>query len=364
MKKRSKLLAMLLSTAVAVSSLTGISVFAADKTGEEETRTVVDATGAEVEVPAHPKRIALPAMVLPNMVYALQGNAENIVSIPPAAYSGWEMSILKDLAPELEDVDTTMVNDDFSVNVEALADADVDLVLNWDSETDQAEQLKALGIPCVLVSSAKDMDGLKNLVTMLGDALNCEDRAKQVTDWYDETMDYFNSKADEVAALSEDEMPRVLHFQNVHEMTCYTGGINTYITTLEGGQNFTLPEDITEPSMETILEYDPEIIFISNFDDVTPEDFYENKLEGQDWSNVSAVKNHKVYKVPCGLYRWAPPNTFEKPLYMKWTASIVQPEIFSDYDIRTEISDFYKDYYGYELSDEQLDSLLRLDLNK
>lgn len=270
MKKRSKFLAMLLSTAVAVSSLTGISVFAADKTGEEETRTVVDATGAEVEVPAHPKRIAVPAMVLPNIVYALQGNAENIVSIPPAAYSGWEMSILKDLAPELEDVDTTMVNDDFSVNVEALADADIDLVLNWDSETDQAEQLKALGIPCVLVSSAKDMDGLKNLVTMLGDALNCEDRAKQATDWYDETMDYFDSKADEVAALSEDEMPRVLHFQRVHEMTCFTGGINTYITTLEGGQNFTLPEDITEPSMESILEYDPEIIFISNFDDVTP----------------------------------------------------------------------------------------------
>ena len=60
MKKRSKFLAMLLSTAVAVSSLTGISVFAADKTsGEEETRTVVYATGAEVEVPAHPKRIAV-----------------------------------------------------------------------------------------------------------------------------------------------------------------------------------------------------------------------------------------------------------------------------------------------------------------
>ena len=49
---------------------------------------------------------------------------------------------------------------------------------------------------------------------------------------------------------------------------------------------------------------------------------------------------------------------------MKWTASIVQPEISLIIDIRTEISDFYKDYYGYELSDEQLDSLLRLDLNK
>ena len=124
MKKRSKFLAALLSAAVAVSSFTGISVFAAEET-TEETRTVVDATGAEIEVPVHPEKIAIAAMVLPNMVYALQGDAENIVSIPPAAYSGWEMSILKDLAPELEDVDTTMVNDDFTVNVEALADADV-----------------------------------------------------------------------------------------------------------------------------------------------------------------------------------------------------------------------------------------------
>lgn len=363
MKKRTKFLAALLSAAMAVSSLTGISALASEA-GEEETRTVVDATGAEVEVPAHPEKIAISVMVLPNMVYALQGSADNIVSIPPAAYSGWEMSMLKDLAPELEDVDTTMVSDDGSANVEALAEAGVDLVLSFDSQTDMAEQLKALGIPCVLLSSAKNMDDLENLITMLGDALNCEDRAQQVISWYDETMDYFEGKADQVAALSEDEMPRVLHFLRVHEMTCFTGGMNPFITTLEGGQNFMLPEDVTEPTMETILAYDPEIIFLSNFDDVTPEDFYENRLEGQDWSNVSAVKNHRVYKVPCGLYRWAPPNTFEKPLYMKWTASIVQPDIFSDYDIRTEISDFYKDYYGYELSEEQMDRLLRVDLNE
>lgn len=330
----------------------------------EETRIIVDATGAEVEVPAHPQKIAVAAMVLPNIVYALQGTAENMVSIPPAAYSGWEMSILKDLAPELEGVDTTMVNDDFTVNVEALAAAGVDLVLNWDSQTDQAEQLKALGIPVVLVSSAKSLEDLKSLISILGDALNCTDRTQKVLDWYDETLAYFDSKADQISALSEDKMPRVLHFQNVNQMTCYTGGMNVNITALEGGQSFTLPADVTEPTMELILDYDPEIIFISNFDDVTPDDFYNNKLEGQDWSNVSAVKNHQVYKVPCGLYRWAPPNTFEKPLYMLWTASIVQPEIFNDYDIRTEIREFYADYFGYELTDAQLDTILRSDLNK
>ena len=38
------------------------------------------------------------------------------------------------------------------------------------------------------------------------------------------------------------------------------------------------------------------------------------------------------------LYRWAPPNSFEKPLYMKWTATIVQPKLFSDIDIRKELA--------------------------
>ena len=334
------------------------------KAKDEATRMVTDATGRQVEVPVHPRRIAVAAMVLPNMVYALQGTADNIVSMPPASYSGWEMSTLKYLAPELENVDTTMVNDDFSVNVEALAAADVDLVLNWDTQTDQAEQLEAVGIPCFLVTSAKDMDSLKSLVTMLGDVLNCQDKAKQATSWYDETMSYFNSKSDQVSALTEDQKPRGLHFQNVNQMTCYTKGINPGITDLEGGQNFTLPEEVTEVTMERILAFDPEIIFISNFDDVTPQDFYENKLEGQDWSQVSAVKNHKVYKVPCGLYRWAPPNAFEKPLYMYWTAQIVQPEIFNDYNISDTIRSFYSDFYGYDLSDEELSALLREDMNR
>ena len=42
MKKRSKFLAVMLTAAVAASSFIGFSVFAAE---EEETRTIVDATG-------------------------------------------------------------------------------------------------------------------------------------------------------------------------------------------------------------------------------------------------------------------------------------------------------------------------------
>ena len=55
--------------------------------------------------------------------------------------------------------------------------------------------------------------------------------------------------------------------------------------------------------------------------------------------------------------------TFEKPLYMLWTAQIVQPEIFNDYDMRTEITDFYKEFYNYDLTEEQLDEILRVEVN-
>ena len=48
---------------------------------EGGTRTIVDAAGREVRVPDRPQRIAIGTTVLPNMVYALQGHARNIVAI-------------------------------------------------------------------------------------------------------------------------------------------------------------------------------------------------------------------------------------------------------------------------------------------
>ena len=34
------------------------------------------------------------------------------------------------------------------------------------------------------------------------------------------------------------------------------------------------------------------------------EDFYNNTIEGQDWSQVSAVKNGKVFKEALGVFHW------------------------------------------------------------
>ena len=333
-------------------------------TPASSTHVVVDALGREVEVPNDPQRIALCATVMPNIVYALQGHMNNVYAMDDSAYTGWKISMMRFLAPEVEGVDTVMIPGDYTINIESAAAADIDLVLTWDSVGEMAEQLEAVGIPCVFCTSATNLASLEELIRLLGETLNCQDRAAEALQWYADTEAYFASRSDEIAALSEEDKPRVLNFQRVEKMTVYGKGMNPYITDLVGGVSYRLPAEVSSPTMEDIIAFDPEIIFLSNFDDITPEDLYENRIDGQEWSGVSAVINHRVYKVPSGLYRWAAPMTFEKPFYMRWMASIVQPEIFSDIDIRAELRQFYHDFYQYDLTEEQLDEIFRVEVNQ
>lgn len=330
----------------------------------QEMRTVVDATGEEIQVPAHPQAMVILAPVFPNMIYALQGHLDNVIAIPKSAYTGWESSLMRELYPELEGVNTTIASGS-GTNMEELAAAKPDLVLCWATATDTISQLKDLGIPVAAFNSAKDLDSLKSLVTMLGDVLNCQEKTEKMMIWYDEVEAYISGKADQVSALSDEQKPRVLTFSTLDDLSVYASGVNAWMVENVGGQNIVLTGESAErsaPTMEEVLVYDPEIILLSNWDDSTPEDLYENRIEGQDWSNVSAVKNHRVYKVPIGLYRWTPPNTIEKPLYYLYLASVIQPEIFEGIDMRQEISDFISEYLDVALTEEQLDFVLHADL--
>ena len=366
MKKR--WMAGLLGIAMAFTSLTAaVPAFAETAAAEEAgTHLYVDANGREVEVPDKVERLAIVQMVLPVMVYALQGNTDNFVAIPPASHTGWEGSMLETLAPSMGDVDIEVINNDREINMEALMNYNPDLVISFTGVEDQASQLEAMGIPVVLLNSPSDLATLEDLIGQLGEVLNCQERADELLAWYSEKEAYVDSKKEAIDALSDEEKPRVLNFQNVNDFKIYPTGVNASIVERCGGQNIVLTGDAAEvssPSMEQIMEFDPEIIFISNFDDVTPDDFYNNAFEGQDWSNISAVQNHRVYKVPLGLYRWAPPNTVEKPLYMLWIASKLQPEIFSDLDLEQEVRDFYQTYLNYELSDEEYQKIMKTDVN-
>ena len=109
--------------------------------------------------------------------------------------------------------------------------------------------------------------------------------------------------------------------------------------------------------MEQMLLWNPDIIYIGNHSDLMPSDLLENKQDGRDWSVINAVKNHQVYKIPIGAYRWDPAGV-ETPLMVKWAAKIQYPDIFANMDMKEEVKEFFELVYQYELTDEQVSEIL------
>ena len=56
-----------------------------------------------------------------------------------------------------------------------------------------------------------------------------------------------------------------------------------------------------EVSLETVNLWNPDIIII---DDGMPDDLYNNP----QWANINAVKNHRVYRMPTGIFIWSRPT--------------------------------------------------------
>lgn len=80
-----------------------------------------------------------------------------------------------------------------------------------------------------------------------------------------------------------------------------------------------------------------------------------------DWSQISAVKNHRAYnrayKIPLGVYAWSPANA-ERALLLKWAAKRNLPEKFKDIDMSELVADFYKGFFEYDLSQTEIEKLL------
>ena len=68
------------------------------------------------------------------------------------------------------------------------------------------------------------------------------------------------------------------------------------------------------------------------------------------------MQNKKVYKEPLGTYRWLPPSG-DAPLMAKWMAQTLHPDLFT-YNMTEEIISYYKEFYQYDLTQEQAEGIL------
>lgn len=325
-------------------------------TKNEETRVIVDQLGREVELPVEIKRIVTLPIPLPSIIYAVDGTGERIVGMHPKSMTVVKDSTLNILAPELKKASTEFVESGFIVNIEELLKLEPDVVFQWAHQEKEIEKMENGGVTVIGVKYGTQ-DDLETWINMLGKLFGKENRAEEIIDYHRETTEFLTAR---LAGIKEDEKPRVFYLAGEEPGTAGRDTFNNYWMEITGAVNVAniISGWGNIVNMEQILGWNPEIIYIGNFCSLQPEDLFENRVEGQDWSNIDAVKNGRVYKIPIGGYRWDPPNV-ETPLMLKWLAQKQYPNIFNDYEMSNEIKSFYQKFHNYNIPDDIINEILK-----
>lgn len=325
------------------------------------TKIVTDHNGNEIEVPKEINRIAVCDIYpLPSVLAVFFDSAEKIVGIPKQSMSAAKSGLLGELYPEILNAEIGYI-DGTTVNVEELMKLKPDVAFYSADDAAMGETLAKAGIPALAVSASKweydAVETLDNWISLLSELFPENDRAATVREYSDKVAALVNERVADV-----EEKEKVFFLFQYSDSAVTTSGkhffgewwANAVGAVNVGGEMDTV--NSTAVSMEQIYVWNPDRILITNYNTAQPDDIYNNTVGNYDWSGVDAVKNGKVSKMPLGMYRSYTCGV-DTPVTLLWMAKTVYPELFEDIDITTEAQKYYKDVFGIELSEEQVNKI-------
>lgn len=324
-----------------------------------EGRTVVDHDGIEVDLPEQIDRIAVGNISpMASVLTLFLGSGESIVGMSPMSMSAAENGILGELFPELLDADTSFLQGS-NINVEKLLTLEPDLVLIQSGQSEVRTQLENAGLTVVAFGVGTFKYDIINTyeawIDLLSQIFPANDKMEEVTAYSKEVLELVQSR---VSDIPEAERKRALFLFQYDETQMIASGRNffgQYWCESAGAVN--VAQDIEAGqatiTMEQVYEWQPDVIFITNFTNTKPADLYANAVGSDDWSLVKAVQEQQVYKMPLGSFRTYSVSA-DMPVTLLWVAKTIYPDLFSDIDTDAEVKDFYQRIYGVTLTDEQV----------
>ena len=367
MKLLKSLLAAALTVTVAACSSTGSSASSASSIKEEvnvpETVTVTDHADRTVEVPTNPEKVAILGIYpLASMLSVYLNSAETIVAMEPASANAAKNSVLIDLYPEIGNITTDILSGE-DLNIEALVALEPEVVYYNAADKADLEKLENAGLTAVAFSPTKwkfdVIETYRQWIGLLDQIYPSSSKNAKLVDQY--STDIYNMIQETVAGVEQPQKILFLYQYDENAMiTSSSRFFGEWWAKSAGGVN--VASDVqaetanAKITMENVYEWNPDVIFITNFTKATPEDLYSNAIGTDDWSTVKAVQDHRVYKMPMGTYRTYTPSS-DTPMTLLWMAQAVYPELFADVDVRAEVKDYYSQLFGITLTDDQIDRM-------
>ena len=371
MKKHRQLLALLICLVMSVSLLTGYSETKAAteeqaQSGEQdatqetaETREITDMAGRKVTVPT--------AENIESVFSAGPVAAIFLYMVVPDKLLGWNY--------ELNDVEKSIILDKYqdlpnfgmgdAVNYEAVIAANPTIAINSgkinDTMVSDCDALsESLGIPVVAVDN--ELNNSAEAFRFMGELLGVEDHAEELAQYAEQVFTDINALSD----IPEEKKVSV-YFGN---------GEDSLETAPRGSQHAQILDAINavnvadlelgdgsrgQISAEQLLAWDPDVIVVNGEPkaDKSGNSAAEDILSNPDYASLKAVQDQKVYGTPNAPFSWvdrpAGPNRL---IGMRWFSALIYPE-YIKCDINEEIHKFFDLFYHVDLSDEQLENVLK-----
>lgn len=365
--KTLKLLVLMLVLAMSMTAFASCGGGSSEESSEEsaapETITVTDHADKQVEVPADIQKIAVCDIYpLPSVLAVFFDSADKIVGMPEASMTAAQNGLLGQLYPEILNADTGYY-DGQTVNLEELAKLEPDVVFYSASSTEIGDQLTNAGFAAVGISVNKwnynCIETLNNWISLLSQMFPDSDKVAIVEQKSNEMYDMVQER---VKDIPDEERANAFFLFQYSDTTLLTSGqqfFGQWWADAIGAKNVATElstDNSVAVNMEQVYEWNPDLIFMTNFNTYYPDDLYNNTVEGYDWSAVKAVQDKRVFKMPLGMYRSYTPGV-DCPVTLLWMAKTAYPEKFEDVDVIAEAKAYYKEVFGIELSDEQAQSI-------
>ena len=376
MKKHRQLLALFICLVMSVSLLTGYSETKAateeptqsaeqDATQETaETREITDMAGRKVTVPT--------AENIESVFSAGPVAAIFLYMVVPDKLLGWNY--------ELNDVEKSIILDKYqdlpnfgmgdAVNYEAVIAANPTIAINSgkinDAMVSDCDALsESLGIPVVAVDN--ELNNSAEAFRFMGELLGVEDHAEELAQYAEQVFTDINALSD----IPEEKKVSV-YFGNGEDSleTAPRGSQHAQILDAINAVNVADLElgdgSRVQISAEQLLAWDPDVIVVNGEPkaDKSGSSAAEDILSNPDYASLKAVQDQKVYGTPNAPFSWvdrpAGPNRL---IGMRWFSALIYPE-YIKCDINEEIHKFFDLFYHVDLSDEQLENVLKGTLSR
>lgn len=307
-----------------------------------------------VEVVDDPKRAI--CMAGPSYEKALMlGQRDRIVGVHSASLTHWA----KLVDPHLAKI--AVMHTPQTPNLEELMNLQADFVLFWKLD-DQIRKMAQVGIPSVVVQFPgalpySDLAGFvkyqKKEVMAVAQAFGgtALERADRWVRYFDDKIAYVTGRT---AKLSSDKLPKVYYARSDEGLVTFSrNSYPQYLVEMAGGiyvSSDTAVEMNSRVTLEQIMNWNPDVIFMGRMKSV------DIVTRNQAWSGIKAVRDGRVYLCPSGIKDWD--YSSENVLLLLYLAKTLHPDLFADLNLKAEIKDYFKTFYDFTLSDENVERIL------